>query len=169
MIQGPFTKKKPSLAYLFLALLVFCAALSLFVAYCLLINDLDYRLYGPGRNAAPLVAPKAQVALPAPAKAKSSATAKPQRVISATVTTYQAVAGQADATPCVGAMAGVNFCRPPFPIVANNCLPFGTKVEIRGTRYTVADRMSHRHGCQVFDVLTDGHNYRLTNEPITVL
>ena len=92
-----------------------------------------------------------------------------KRVIKATVTTYQAVAGQTDASPCSGAMRGVNFCKPPFPIVANNCLKFGTKVILRGETFTVADRMSSRYGCDHFDVLTSGENFRLINEPITVL
>jgi hypothetical protein len=94
------------------------------------------------------------------------------RVIRATVTTYQAVPEQTDSTPCDGAMPGVNFCDPPFPIVANNCLAFGTKVEIRGQRYTVADRMASRYDCDgtwTFDILTDGENYALSNEPVSVL
>ena len=91
--------------------------------------------------------------------------AKPGMVIrNARITTYQAVAGQTDATPCVGAMAGVDFCEPPFPIVANNCLPLGTKVEIGFNRYTVADRMNSRHSCNVFDILTDGDNFTLTED-----
>lgn len=94
---------------------------------------------------------------------------KVSRVITGTVTTYQAVAAQTDATPCVGAMPGVNFCEPPFPIVANNCLKLGSKVAIRGMTYTVADRMNKRYGCDYFDVLTSGENYTLKNEPINVL
>lgn len=92
----------------------------------------------------------------------------PSRVIVATVYTYQAVPEQTDATPCVGALAGVDFCNPPFPIVANNCLKLGTKVEIRGVEYTVADRMADRHGCEVFDRLMPGST-TLTSEPVIVL
>lgn len=95
--------------------------------------------------------------------------AKPQRVIQATVYTYQAVPEQTDTTPCVGAMPGVDFCDPPFPIVANNCLPLGTKVLINGRERVVADRMNPRHDCDVFDLLTNGTNFTLINEPVTVL
>ena len=37
-------------------------------------------------------------------------------------------------------------------IVANNCLEFGTKVDINGIVYEVKDRMNRRYGCNVFDV-----------------
>jgi hypothetical protein len=160
-----------------IALLVFFAAV------------LAYGLYASRTNADPIRSSEAsQATNPAPIEA-NPATVKPTGlpdpcglkdvvcpgekpagwVIRAKVTTYQAVAAQTDATPCVGAMAGVDFCHPPYPIVANNCLAFGTKVEIRETTYTVADRMNSRYGCSVFDVLTDGENYSLNNEPVTVL
>jgi hypothetical protein len=151
---------------------------------------LVYGLYAPRTGADPQRSSEAnQVANPTPSEA-NPATLKPtglpdpcglkdvvcsgekpagKRVIRAKVTTYQAVAAQTDSTPCSGAMAGVDFCHPLFPIVANNCLAFGTKVEIRGQHYTVADRMNSRYGCAVFDVLTDGENFTLTNEPVSVL
>jgi len=50
-------------------------------------------------------------------------------------------------------MRGVDFCNPPFPIIANNCLKLGTIVKILGTQYTVADRMPSHNGCTIFDVL----------------
>ena len=90
-------------------------------------------------------------------------------VVYATVTTYQAVAGQTDSTPCVGAMPGVNFCNPPYPIVAVNGYKFGTKVRIRGVVYTVSDRMNSRYGSDTFDILTDGDNYKYTNEPVEII
>ena len=40
-------------------------------------------------------------------------------------------------------------------IVANNCLAFGTEVDINGLTYTVKDRMNSRYGCNVFDVWHD--------------
>ncbi len=36
--------------------------------------------------------------------------------------------------------------------VANNCLPFGTKVKIGENIYTVNDRMNSRYGCGHFDI-----------------
>ena len=36
--------------------------------------------------------------------------------------------------------------------VANNCLKFGSKVEIGGKIYTVEDRMNKRYGCDHFDI-----------------
>lgn len=77
----------------------------------------------------------------------------PRVIKNAKITYYEAVAAQTDSTPCIGAMAGVDFCDPPFPIVANNCLALGTEVEILGKRYTVADRKNARYSCEWFDVL----------------
>lgn len=36
--------------------------------------------------------------------------------------------------------------------VANNCLPFGTKIDIGGEVYIVSDRMNSRYGCDHFDL-----------------
>lgn len=79
-----------------------------------------------------------------------------EKVITATVYSYQAVSDQTDSSPCTGAMPGINFCNPPYLIVANNCLKLGTRVSINSKVYTVADRMAKRHGCDVFDRLTSG-------------
>ena len=90
------------------------------------------------------------------------------RTVYATITTYQAVPGQTDQSPCVTAN-GTNACNPPYPIVAVNGITFGTKVIIQGITYTVADRMNSRYGSNHFDILTDGTNFSLTNEPVTIL
>lgn len=37
-------------------------------------------------------------------------------------------------------------------IVANNCLPFGTIVEINGVEFEVQDRKNARYGCEWFDI-----------------
>jgi 3D (Asp-Asp-Asp) domain-containing protein len=37
-------------------------------------------------------------------------------------------------------------------LVANNCLPFGTKVKIGDRIYEVWDRMNKRYGCENFDI-----------------
>lgn len=99
-----------------------------------------------------------------------------KRVIRATVFTYQAVPEQTDSTPCITA-DGLDLCDPlfvipPFGVVASNCLPFGTEVEIRGDSYFVHDRMKKGTPCNVFDVLTGGENWATpkgTTEPVTVL
>lgn len=36
--------------------------------------------------------------------------------------------------------------------VANNCLPFGTKLKIDGREYEVQDRMNRRYGCDHLDL-----------------
>ena len=37
-------------------------------------------------------------------------------------------------------------------IIANNCLPFGTKIKVKGRIYEVQDRMNERFGCNKFDI-----------------
>ena len=37
-------------------------------------------------------------------------------------------------------------------IVANNCLPFGTKIKVNDKIYEVQDRMNERFGCDKFDI-----------------
>lgn len=37
-------------------------------------------------------------------------------------------------------------------VVANNCLPFGTIVEINGMHFEVLDRKNSRYGCEWFDI-----------------
>lgn len=115
--------------------------------------------------------PSATGDVPDPCGLKDVVCPGEKRVINATVTTYQAVKSQTDATPCEGAMPGVDFCHPPFEIVANNCLDLGTKVLIDQWLFTVADRMNPRYGCDVFDILIMPYDkpFTLTNEPVTVL
>lgn len=36
--------------------------------------------------------------------------------------------------------------------VANNCLPFGTKIKVNGKIKVVEDRMNSRYGCEYFDI-----------------
>ena len=108
---------------------------------------------------------------PDPCGLKDVVCAGEKKVINATVTTYQAVESQTDSTPCDGAMPGIDFCHPPFEIVANNCLKLGTKVWIEETQFVVADRMNPRYGCNYFDILIMPYDkpFKLTNEPVTVL
>ena len=37
-------------------------------------------------------------------------------------------------------------------VIANNCLPFGTIVEIKGMYFEVLDRKNSRYGCEWFDI-----------------
>lgn len=37
-------------------------------------------------------------------------------------------------------------------IIANNCLPFGTKIKVNDKIYEVQDRMNERYGCHKFDI-----------------
>lgn len=100
----------------------------------------------------------------APPSPVQTAKKAPVRAVRATISTYQAVLGQTDSFPCSGALGGINFCTTKNNIVANNALPLGSKVKIRGVEYLVADRMNRRYGANHFDILTRGENYLLKNE-----
>jgi len=128
-------------------------------------NDSDTES-APAVKAVVAAAQPAPAAQPVAAVEPVAATA-PTQVIHATVTTYQAESSQTDCEPCKTA-SGVDACHPPYPIVANNGLAFGTKVRIRGTVYVVADRMASRFGLRHFDVLTKGENYALKTEPVEI-
>ncbi len=67
----------------------------------------------------------------------------------AEVSAYNAEEAQTDDSPFIMA----NNQKVHEKAVANNCLPFGTKIEIEGMgEYIVSDRMNTRYGCQNFDV-----------------
>ena len=68
--------------------------------------------------------------------------------IKAIVYAYNSDRTQTDSTPFTTASGQ----RTRHGIVANNCLPFGTKVNIRGVEYEVQDKMNSRYGCEVFDI-----------------
>ena len=57
-------------------------------------------------------------------------------------------------------------------IVANNCLPFGTIVEIGGKQFEVLDRKNSRYGCEWFDIWQpskeDALNFGIKKEYIKV-
>ena len=63
-------------------------------------------------------------------------------------TAYTAEVAQTDSTPTI--TASNQKVKPGF--VANNCLPFGTKIRVNGTIYEVQDRMHDRYGCDKFDI-----------------
>jgi 3D (Asp-Asp-Asp) domain-containing protein len=37
-------------------------------------------------------------------------------------------------------------------IIANNCLPFGTKIKVDNKIFEIQDRMNQRYGCDSFDI-----------------
>lgn len=74
--------------------------------------------------------------------------------IEAIVTAYNSEIGQTDADPFTTASGK----RVREGIVANNCLPFGTKVHISGREYVVEDRMNSRYSCECFDIWMPEHS-----------
>jgi 3D (Asp-Asp-Asp) domain-containing protein len=72
----------------------------------------------------------------------------------AEVSAYNAEVGQTDADPYTTASGQRVY----EGGVANNCLPFGTKVRIGEKEYTVNDRMNSRYGCNHFDVFMWSHD-----------
>lgn len=72
--------------------------------------------------------------------------------IKGVVTAYNPVEWQTDSTPHITA-SGSHVRE---GIIANNCLKFGTLVEINGEVYVVEDRMNQRYGCEHFDILMFG-------------
>lgn len=61
---------------------------------------------------------------------------------------YNAEVGQTDSNPFTMANGKKVF----DGAIANNCLPFGTKVEVNNKTYFVSDRMNKRYGCDHFDI-----------------
>jgi 3D (Asp-Asp-Asp) domain-containing protein len=61
---------------------------------------------------------------------------------------YTAEVAQTDSTPTI--TASNQTVQTGF--IANNCLPFGTKIKVNGTIYEVQDRMHDRYGCDKFDI-----------------
>jgi len=63
-------------------------------------------------------------------------------------TAYTASASETDSDPSITA-SNQTVRR---GIIANNCLPFGTKIKIDDKIYEVQDRMHRRYGCDEFDI-----------------
>lgn len=83
---------------------------------------------------------------------------EPKLTKNAVITAYNSDPAQTDDTPCITA-SGLNICQQDVPIVANNCLRFGTRVsfpKILGSKiYIVQDRMNARYGCERVDILME--------------
>lgn len=70
------------------------------------------------------------------------------QLMDAIVYAYNSVEEQTDSSPFITASGK----RVRDGIVANNCLKFGTPVDILGEIYIVEDRMNSRYGCEYFDI-----------------
>jgi len=76
-----------------------------------------------------------------------------QEVKAGVFTAYTADGAQTDSSPTITA----SNQKVQEGIVANNCLPFGTKIKLNGKIYEVQDRMHGRYGCDNFDIYM--HDY----------
>jgi 3D (Asp-Asp-Asp) domain-containing protein len=63
-------------------------------------------------------------------------------------TAYTASVFQTDSSPMITA-SNINVRK---GIIANNCLPFGTKIKVDNEIYEIQDRMHQRYGCESFDI-----------------
>jgi 3D (Asp-Asp-Asp) domain-containing protein len=63
-------------------------------------------------------------------------------------TAYNATVSQTDSTPTITA----SNKKVTDGIVANNCLPFGTKIKVNDRVFEIQDRMNKRYGCKNFDI-----------------
>ena len=72
----------------------------------------------------------------------------PYKTMLAVVSAYNNLEAQTDSTPNINAM-GVQVREGQ---IANNCLPFNTRVEIKGKTYSVTDRMNKRYDCSHIDI-----------------
>ena len=72
----------------------------------------------------------------------------PVKAKSGVFTAYNALPEQTDDTPEITASGK----RVKEGIVANNCLPFGTKIAVNDQIFEVQDRMNRRFGCDKFDI-----------------
>lgn len=72
----------------------------------------------------------------------------PEREKSGIFTAYNADVAQTDDTPMITASGQ----RVSDGIIANNCLPFGTRIVVNRRVYEVQDRMNKRYECENFDI-----------------
>ena len=68
-------------------------------------------------------------------------------------TAYTASVFETDSTPTITA-SNISVRK---GIIANNCLPFGTKIRVNDTVYEIQDRMNKRYGCDNFDIYMTKH------------
>lgn len=66
----------------------------------------------------------------------------------AKVSAYTSDVAETDDTPTITASGTTTR----HGVVANNCLEFGTEVQIDGRTFVVEDRMNVRYGCDHYDI-----------------
>jgi 3D (Asp-Asp-Asp) domain-containing protein len=76
-----------------------------------------------------------------------------EKTLKGMFTAYTADGAQTDSSPTITA----SNQKVQEGIIANNCLPFGTKIKVNGKIYEVQDRMHDRYGCDNFDIYM--HDY----------
>lgn len=69
-------------------------------------------------------------------------------------TAYNSEVGQTDEDPYTMASGKRVY----EGAIANNCLPFGTKIKVNGKVKIVEDRMNSRYGCENFDIYMASHD-----------
>ena len=69
-------------------------------------------------------------------------------------TASNALVSQTDSTPTITA----SNQKVRDGIVANNCLPFGTKIRVNNRVLEIQDRMNRRYGCQNFDIYMNDYS-----------
>jgi 3D (Asp-Asp-Asp) domain-containing protein len=72
-------------------------------------------------------------------------------------TAYTAIVSQTDSTPTITA----SNQKIREGVVANNCLPFGTKIKVNNRIYEIQDRMNERYRCDNFDIYLLKHSEAL--------
>ena len=77
-----------------------------------------------------------------------AATDMESRDMTGIFTAYTAMISQTDSTPTITA----SNQKVREGIVANNCLPFGTRIKVNKRIFEVQDRMNKRYGCDTFDI-----------------
>lgn len=76
--------------------------------------------------------------------------------VNATVSAYNADISQCDNSPNITA-SGYNIKRGHHNVAANNCLSFGTIVNINNLNYIILDRMNSRYNCHTYDILMNNY------------
>lgn len=84
-------------------------------------------------------------------RAPEQSLVQPLLVVEGNISHYTASVDETDDSPTI--TASNKEVEKGF--VANNCLPFGTKVVINGELLEVQDRMNRRYGCEHFDVFVE--------------
>ena len=69
-------------------------------------------------------------------------------------TAYTAIVSQTDSTPTITASAQ----KVREGVVANNCLPFGTRIKVNNRIYEIQDRMNEKYRCDNFDIFIWKHS-----------